>query len=177
MANLQRVRPRLYWALGILLVFDLALVVYLASPFRPQPDVLAERLNTAKNELKQKRAEVMPLLGMDQKLKTAQRDLDRFYDERFASERSTIAIQLGKLADSAGVHLSAAKYEEKASPVNNIEQMDVDADVDGQYLNDVRFINSLERSKMFFILDGVDLTQQQGGIVKLHFKMQTFLRT
>jgi hypothetical protein len=39
----------------------------------------------------------------------------------------------------------------------------------------VKFINALERSKLFFLIDGVTLVEQQGN-VRLQLKVETYLR-
>jgi type IV pilus assembly protein PilO len=53
----------------------------------------------------------------------------------------------------------------------------VAASFSGDYLPLVRFINALERDKLFFIVDGVDLGSEQNGIVALQIKVETYLRT
>ena len=47
----------------------------------------------------------------------------------------------------------------------------------GDYLQLVRFINSLERDQMFFLVNSVVLGGEQGGVVKLELKMNTYLKT
>jgi hypothetical protein len=39
----------------------------------------------------------------------------------------------------------------------------------------MRFINSVERDKMFFVINGLTLTGQQGGLVNLRLKVSTYL--
>ncbi len=46
----------------------------------------------------------------------------------------------------------------------------------GSYLQEVKFINELERDKMFFLIDGVALGEQQGN-VRLQLKLETYLRS
>jgi len=38
----------------------------------------------------------------------------------------------------------------------------------------VRFINALERDRLFFIIDSVELGGEQGGLVKLQLKLETY---
>jgi hypothetical protein len=38
----------------------------------------------------------------------------------------------------------------------------------------LRFINSLERDPLFFIIDSVDLGGEQSGVVKLQLKLETY---
>jgi hypothetical protein len=40
----------------------------------------------------------------------------------------------------------------------------------------VRFINALERSKLFFAVDSVDLAGESAGPVKLEITMHSYLR-
>jgi type IV pilus assembly protein PilO len=53
----------------------------------------------------------------------------------------------------------------------------IEADMNGDYLQLVRFINSLERDQMFFLVDSVQLGGEQAGMVKLQMKMETYLKT
>jgi hypothetical protein len=39
----------------------------------------------------------------------------------------------------------------------------------------MRFINSLERDKMFLVIRGLTLTGQQGGIVNVRLRLTTYL--
>ena len=40
----------------------------------------------------------------------------------------------------------------------------------------MRFINALERNKLFFIVDSVVLGGEQGGSVKLEVRLETYSR-
>jgi hypothetical protein len=40
----------------------------------------------------------------------------------------------------------------------------------------MHYINGLERSKTFFLITGLTLTGQQGGLVNLRLKLNTYLR-
>ena len=50
------------------------------------------------------------------------------------------------------------------------------ADVSGDYLQLVRFINTLERSNLFFIVNDLQIAGEQSGQVKLQIKFETYLR-
>ena len=54
--------------------------------------------------------------------------------------------------------------------------MEIDARLSGDYRPLVQFINSLERDKMFFVINGVTLTGQQTGTVNLRLRLTTYLR-
>jgi hypothetical protein len=52
----------------------------------------------------------------------------------------------------------------------------IEGSFSGDYLQLVRFINNLERSKMFFTVDGVDLAGEGAGPVRLQISMHSYLR-
>ena len=52
----------------------------------------------------------------------------------------------------------------------------IDARLSGDYRSLVRFINSLERDKMFFVITGLTLTGQQTGMVNLRLRLTTYVR-
>jgi type IV pilus assembly protein PilO len=57
-----------------------------------------------------------------------------------------------------------------------LTEMRIDASLSGDYRPLVQFINSLERDKMFFLIDTVTLTGQQSGTVNLRLHLKTYLR-
>ena len=129
------------------------------------------------NQLQLKEKEVQPLRGMENKLKLADKQIDTFYRERLPDKSSAIASELGRLAARSGVRISQAKYDRKDAGIAGLTRVEIDANLEGDYLQAVKFINSLERNRMFFILNSVNLgEQQQGGFVRLGLKMETYLR-
>ena len=48
----------------------------------------------------------------------------------------------------------------------------MDASLSGEYAPLMHFINGLERSKTFFLINGLTLTGQQGGLVNLRLQPQ-----
>ena len=55
--------------------------------------------------------------------------------------------------------------------------MGIEGSFSGDYLQLVRFINTLERSKMFFEVDSVDLAGESAGPVRLEITMHSYLRS
>jgi hypothetical protein len=51
----------------------------------------------------------------------------------------------------------------------------MDASLSGEYAPMMHFINGLERSKTFFLINGLTLTGQQGGLVNLRLRLNTYL--
>jgi type IV pilus assembly protein PilO len=80
------------------------------------------------------------------------------------------------VAAQSGVKISEIKYKVKDPEPIGLRPMEIEANLSGDYLQLVRFINALERDQLFFTIDSVLLGGEQGGVVKLQMKMETFLK-
>ena len=59
--------------------------------------------------------------------------------------------------------------------IAGLAEVRMDASLSGEYAPLMHFINGLERSKTFFLIKGLTLTGQQGGLVNLRLKLDTYL--
>jgi len=116
------------------------------------------------------------LQGLPQKVDKARDDEDRFFKDRIAPNYSTIAEELGNAAVRNQVRLARAQYTPEAA-IDGITEVRIDAGLSGDYVPMMHFINDLERDKnhVFFIIDGVTFTGQQGGLVNLRLRLSTYL--
>lgn len=179
MPNLTRTRKRIQVVMIGLAVVDVLAIAFLFSPFTSSRQQREHDLEQARNDLQLKIKEIGPLVGMDEKLKNADKDLNKFYSGRLPERQSAIATELGKLAEQNRVRIEQEKYDPKISALPELTEVHIDANLEGDYISLVKFINALERDKMFFIVNSLQLTgdQQQAGSVKLTLKAQTFLRS
>jgi len=176
MASIREVRKLLVPVLIGLVVIDLASVGYLLSPLGRSREARQRDLDGLKTQLAAKRQEVLPARGMDGKLKQASTDISGFYTERFPSQYSAVSETLGKLAAANGIQIAAVKYDDKDAPVEGLRKVEIELALSGSYLQEVKFINALERDKTFFLINGVTLGEQQGN-VRLQLKVDTYLRS
>lgn len=176
MADLTARRNRYKTGIIAMAVLDLVAIVYLVSPLGTTRAHRQEERDRLQQQLQVRKREVAPLKDLDKKLLLAQKEIADFYDHRIPSEYSAIPEQLGKLAQTDNVRISAAKYAMEDADVTGLRRVSIEASVDGDYLQVVKFINALERDRMFFIVDSVNLTEQQGGTVKLQVKLETYLK-
>jgi len=176
MASIREVRKTLVPAVIGLLLVDLACIGYLMSPAGRSREARQRDLDGLKAQLAAKRQEVLPARGMDGKLKQASTDIADFYKDRFPARYSAVSEELGKLAAGSGVQIAAVKYDDKDAPVEGLRKLNMEVALSGSYLQEVKFINALERDKLFFVIDGVTLGEQQGN-VRLQLKLETYLRS
>ena len=174
MASIREARKTLVPVVVVLVIIVLACVGYLMSPMGRSRESRQRDLDVLKAQLVAKRVEVFPTRGMDGKLKNASADIADFYSARFPAEYSTVSEELGKLAAASGVQIAAVKYDDKDTAVEGLRRLDIDLALSGSYLQEVKFINALERDNLFFVIDGVTLGEQQGN-VRLQLKVETYL--
>ena len=121
-------------------------------------------------------SESLPLRGMDKKLAQAETDLTGFYRDRLPAQASAVPEELGKLADANGVRVTEVRYTSEAAALAGLQRVSMDATLAGDYLQVAKFINALERDRMFFVIGEVTLSEQQGGFVRLQLKLETYLK-
>ena len=161
-------------AVALLAIVNVVLLVQLALAWRT---LRADRpAQIAELQAQQRTAELqaMPLRNLPQKLADSTHGADRFYDGRVPSVDSAIVAELGALSQKANVRLSRVQYG-MAPALRDVTEVRLDASVSGDYTPVMRFINSLERDKMFFVINGLTLTGQQGGLVNLRLRVTTYL--
>jgi type IV pilus assembly protein PilO len=176
MASIREARKTMVPVVVGLLLVVLACIGYLMSPAGRSREARQRDLDALNAQLAAKRQEVLPTRGMDGKLKQASTDIADFYKERFPGQYSTVSETLGKLAAASGVQIAAVKYDDKDAPVEGLRKLEIEVALSGSYLQEAKFINALEREKLFFVIDGVTLGEQQGN-VRLQLKLETYLRS
>ena len=177
MPDLRQTRHKVKTALAVMAGIDVIAIAIYFSPLVGSQAVRQDQLHQLWKELQVKTREVEPLRGLDKKVPVARKEIDQFYKDRLPAEGSTISENIGKLAGDAGVKIASIRYDMKDPETLGVRRVQIEADMNGNYLQLVRFINALERDQMFFLVDGVQLGGEQAGTVKLQMKMETYLKT
>ncbi len=176
MSNLQKLRRTFGIVAAVLVALDAAALIFLLTPLGRTQKSAQLQYEAARVRLRSKLEEVTPLRGMDGKLVVAKDEIADFYNNRLPSEGSAITAELGKLASENRVHITQGRYDTDDTDVPGLQQVRIAATLDGDYLSVVKFINALERDKMFFVVDSVTLGQEQGGNVRLNLKLESYLK-
>lgn len=126
----------------------------------------------------QLQSQMSHLQGLPEKVDQARTDAGDFYDKRFAPNYSTMAGELGAIAAKNNVRLTRAQYPH-APAIDGLTEVRIDASLSGEYTQLMHFINDLERDKnhVFFVINTLTLSGQQGGLVNLRLRMTTYLRS
>lgn len=164
-----------YAALVVLCLINLALAVRLVYAWRRAEAGNAARLQEREAEYRAMQLKTRPLRGLGKKIARANADQTAFYDKRFPATDSEFLRELGALAVKNNVLLGRAQYGH-----GKLEQgtykVTMDASLSGDYAPIVRFLNGLERDRIFFLIEGIALSGQQNGIVSLRVRLTTYLR-
>lgn len=174
MPELQGSRRNLKIAIVVMLVVDAVAAGVLFSPLVGSAGSRRQEMNRLSTELHTKARAVEPLRGMDKKIVLAKGQIAQFYKDRFAARNSDIADELGKLAQANGVRILQVKYKEEDVETAGIVPVEIEGSFSADYLQLARFINALERSKLFYMVDSVDLAGESTGPVKLAVKLHSY---
>jgi len=161
-----------------LVLLDLYLILHLIFVWQALSANNADALDQQRVQLIAAQMAAKPLRGLDVKLGKSTEDADTFYKTRLPYADSQVAGEIGVLTRKEGVRWTHAQYA--YSPVlggkDALEQISIDASVSGDYRPVVQFINAIERDKIFFVINSVNLTGQQTGQVNLRIRLTTYLR-
>src|ERR1700751_4125309 len=121
-------------------------------------------MNQLRAQLTTKNHQVEPLRGLDKKIPLATQQIDEFYKTRFADHDSEVAEALESLAKETNVKIQTAKYKWGDPEPVGLRRVEIETSIQGDYQPLAKFLNGLERSKVFFVINSIALAQQNGPI-------------
>ncbi len=166
--------------LGVLVVLDLALIFALwqssreaAESLRSQRDRLALHAKELKGDVErgQRIQASLPQIG---------KDCDAFFHAKFleaGTGYSAIVADLGELINKSGLKSSGLTFQQKEQKDHGVVEVGIKAAVQGDYPSLIRFINDLEHSKNFYLLDNLHLDSGGTGGIRLSLDLRTYFRT
>ncbi len=174
----ERLASPLTWhAVGfvLLLVLAVSLAIRLGLDWAAMDSHANEVLAGKKVELRALEIQTVPLRGIDQRVEKAREQLASFYQKRIPPNYSSIDDRISALQVASGVRLTRVQFTQ-GKPGFSLTEITMDASISGDYPSIMRFVNTLERDPMFFIIRAMALTGQQGGLVNLRLRVSTWLR-
>ncbi|MFY9853516.1 MAG: hypothetical protein WAK26_06520 [Terracidiphilus sp.] len=174
----ERLTSPLTWhcaAFAVLLIAVTGLSIRFGLDWAATSGSSTDALAAKEVQLKAKELQIAPLRGLDKRVGDARAQVQAFYAKRIPPNYSSIDRRIGELALKDSVRLSRVQYSQGA-PGADLTEISLDAGITGNYQQIMRFVNSLERDQTFFVIRGLSLTGQQGGLVNLRLKVSTWLR-
>jgi hypothetical protein len=164
-----------YVGFGLLLVLVIGLAIRLGFDWVATNGRSSDALAGKQLELKAMDLQTAPLRGLDQRVVASRDQIQAFYEKRIPPNYSSFATRVGELQVKSGVRLSRVQYTQ-GPPGADLTEVSMDAGISGDYPGIMRFVNSLERDQTFFVIRGMQLTGQQGGLVNLRLRVSTWMR-
>jgi type IV pilus assembly protein PilO len=159
---------------ALLLILNLVLGVRLFLAWNTVRSASPDQLQQKQIAYRGLQLEMSPLHGLPQKVDLSRTQANEFYAERFPSAYSTVSATVTDLAVKNSVRLTNLAYIPTPA-IPGLAQVRLDASLSGEYASLMHFINGMERSKTFFLISGLTLTGQQGGLVNLRLRLITYM--
>lgn len=173
MPDLRNTRRKLKIAIGVMAGISLASAGVLISPLVGSTAARQQQLVELRAALTAKNRQVEPLRGLDKKIPLATQQIDQFYKDRFSAHYSDVVEALGNLSKETGVKIDSAKYNPGDTESVGLQRVEIEASIQGDYQPLIKFLNGLERSKIFFIVNSIGLATQNGPI-QLQMRLETY---
>jgi type IV pilus assembly protein PilO len=179
MAALNEQRRRFTAALVVMGIMCILAGLYLVDPVGASGAKREQELLDKQKTLRDKEEQTRPIRNLPQLVEKAKTDVNKFSSDRLAAYPSTVYSSIYDLAKKNNVSLGEMKYEVIPEPPPPLQLLQVTATVSGGYSNLVRFINALERDKIFFVIRDLQLSDTKGqssNSIQLRLGMETYLR-
>ena len=167
------------WLIGAVLVVDVALAALnwqmAISPRTPREGLILERREDGLF-----RADLTRAVQIRKQLPEVEREDDDFFNGKLhptGTGYSALISDLGTLAQNAGLQAENYSFRQHDADKHGVVQIDIGTEISGDYPSVVRFIDGLEHSDAFYILDGMSLAAGSTGELRLNLQLRTFFRT
>lgn len=181
--NLKDPRVLVRAALGVLVLANIAAALMVFKPWGGSAEDLAREQIDLQQRLTSIEARLEKTKSLVTKAERAREDGDGFLAEYTTERRtifSTIFAELERVAHEAGIQPRPSSYElEPVEGSDTLYQMNISAAYEGSYANLIKFVNLLDKSPRFLIIESLMAAPQQsnaGDLLSVSIKLDTFVR-
>ena len=167
--------------LGVLLLANLAAAIFAFKPFGGGADDLRRDRDALLQQLTQLQKQVAANGHLVDKTQTARREGDQFLSTFFTDRRvvtSTIQGELVQIAKDAGITYQPTTWTvEPIEGSDSLGMMTINAGCQGTYQALSKFVNLVDKSQRFLIIESmIAAPQQTGQILNVTIKIDTFIK-
>lgn len=180
-------RRNLMIAVIVCAVADVALAAWLLSPRAPSQSATREQLSQAQAQLVVLRGDAAQLHQLQQRIHISQRQMQQLMAEGIPQETdasSKLLQEFSRIAGLSNVMVSGAEFHPDKKAQLGLRRVQVSLQVAGPYAGVVRFLNQMERSPMFFLINQVSASGQTSALataatdqVKLQVQLEAYEQT
>ncbi len=181
LAALKDTRVQVRLALGVLLAANLVAAGFAFHLFDDSPEKLATEVQRTRQQVLGAIVKLNRTRQLAGKVDKGRDEGTRFISTYMTSRRatySTILSELNETAAQTGMKPKDALIGLDAiQGTDSLDMMTVTASFEGPYPNLVKFINLLDKSKRFLIIESLAASpQQNGNILQVQLKLNTFVK-
>jgi Tfp pilus assembly protein PilO len=168
-------------ALASFALFDLVFYLFAIGPLSQSEREKRLLVDNLRRQVAEQTAHVEKLAAITQKVETARTEGDRMLLEATLPRRtafSEIVSEIDRASREAEVELRDRGFTvEPIEGSDTLSLMIINAGLQGSYENLVRFVNLLDRSSKFLIIESLGAAPQQtGSLLSITLKLDAFVR-
>ncbi len=179
---LRQVTPTHVCALlGLILLFDLVFYFFAVRPLSAREQEKRALISTLSQQVEERTEQVAKLKLVVDKVEQARSQGDELIEEITLVRRttfSTLVAELDGAAQESGVEARESAYD--VQPIEGAEQygmVSISANFRGRYENLVKFLNRLDRSENFLIIESLGAAPRADSEeLNVTMKIDTFVR-
>ena len=169
-------------ALGFVLLLNLVAAAFVLHLFGTSTEDLMQELETSRARLQAEKSKVARVRVLSAKIDTGKSEGDKFLSSYMSTRRTTFSTIIGEittLSKQAGITMKEANIA-PLDPIDgsaDIDMMTIAVNFEGNYGQLVKWINALDRSRRFLIIESVTASPQpKGDLVNVSIKLNTFVK-
>ena len=181
--NVKDPRVMMRGIIGVLLVANVAMALVAFKPFGGSADDLRRDQQALSARLAHTEQQLAYSKGLVDKVQQARTEGDSFLSKYFTDADTTGAMILSELnntAHDAGIRMGSAQFSrEIVVGSDTLQMLTTNVGFEGTYANFTKFVNLLDKSPRFMILESMQAAapQQQGGqALNVSLKIDTFVK-
>ena len=167
--------------IGTLLVANLSAAVIAFKPFGGSAEDLRRQQHALGGQLQQLQARLAASKSLVEKVRTARSQGDQFVARYFldgSAASSSIISEIYQTAATAGVKLLGTSYQpDEIEGSDTMEMLSINAGVEGSYANLTKFVNLLDKSPRFLIIESMQAAAPQQDQAKVICAIRYLLAT
>ena len=167
--------------IGMLLIANVAAAIVAFKPFGGGADDLERQEASLQQQLANMRKHIEASKQLVDKMQSARKDKDQFLAKYVTDERigaSTLLDELSRIASDSGVRqLPASWNEQEIEGSDTFKMVTVTESCEGTYASLAKFIDLVDKSPHFLIIESLDTEapQQNGALLNVRMKIDTFV--
>ena len=172
-AIIQHRKQIVRWGLMVILALD---VILLGVNYKLNegPRIAPDEVKRLELLEKSYRADNARLNKFRAELPTDEKQWDEFFTTHFrpaGAGYSAVSEDLGELSHSAGLHTDSISFHQHPPDARGLMEIEITSAVEGDYESLVNFLDKLEHSGHFYVLDGLSLASSNAGKIRLNIQL------